>query len=82
LVTIARPSRTEPGLSVLSGGRIQMESNERYYRRRAAQELAAAKRAMTEAAALRRRQLAETYLKRLAELTGADEMRVLEQEYA
>ncbi len=82
LVTIARPSRTEPGLSVLSGGRILMESNERYYRRRAAQELAAAKRAMTEAAALRRRQLAETYLKRLAELTGADEMRVLEQEYA
>ncbi len=82
MVTIARPSRTEPGLSVLSGGRILMESNERYYRRRAAQELAAAKRAMTEAAALRRRQLAETYLKRLAELTGADEMRVLEQEYA
>lgn len=65
-----------------SGGSHQMESNERYYRRRAAQELAAAKRAMTEAAALRRRQLAESYLKRLAELTGVDEMRMLEQEYA
>ena len=59
-----------------------MESNERYYRRRAAQELAAAKRAVTESAVLRRRQLAETYLKRLAELTGADETRALEQEFA
>ncbi|MBB4100785.1 hypothetical protein [Sphingomonas kyeonggiensis] len=82
LVTISRPSRTEPGSSALPGGLHPMESNERYYRRRAAQELAAARRAMTEAAALRRRQLAETYLKRLAELTGADEMRLLEQEYA
>ncbi|MDG2534789.1 hypothetical protein P6144_14095 [Sphingomonas sp. HITSZ_GF] len=59
-----------------------MESNERYYRRRAAQELAAAKHALTEAAALRRRQLAESYLRRLAELTGADEMGMLEREYA
>lgn len=58
-----------------------MESDERYYRRRAAQELAAARRAMTEAAALRRRQLAETYLKRLAELTGADETRILDREF-
>jgi hypothetical protein len=59
-----------------------MESDERYYRRRAAQELAAARRAVTESAVLRRRQLAESYLKRLAELTGADETRMLEQEYA
>jgi len=58
-----------------------MESNERYFRRRAAQELAAARRAVTESAAHRRRILAESYLKRLAELTAADE-RALEQEFA
>ena len=56
-----------------------MESNERYYRRRAAQELAAAQRAVTASALERRRAMAETYLRRLAELTGADEMRVLER---
>ncbi len=59
-----------------------MESNERYYRRRAAQELAAAKRAVTESAALRRRVLAESYLRRLAELTANDDVRALEQEFA
>lgn len=55
-----------------------MESDERYYRRRATQELAAARRAITESAMLRRRMLAETYLRRLAELTGVDELATLD----
>jgi AraC-like DNA-binding protein len=55
-----------------------MESNERYYRRRAIQELAAARHAVTEAAMQRRRAMAETYLRRLAELTGVDEMHMLQ----
>jgi hypothetical protein len=55
-----------------------MESNERYLRRRAIQEVAAARRALTVPALARRRSLAETYLRKLAELTGADEMRLLE----
>ena len=59
-----------------------MESNERYYRRRAIHELNAARTAVTESAMRRRRALAETYLKRLAELTGADETRLLEREFA
>lgn len=54
-----------------------MESSERYYRRRAVQELAAARIAVTEDARTRRRQLAETYLERLSEITGADERRLL-----
>jgi len=62
-----------------------MESNERYYRRRAMQEMAAARRALTADAMQRRRSLAESYLRRLSELTGADESRMLESmqpEYA
>lgn len=55
-----------------------MESNERYYRRRAVQELAAARRAVTFSAWSRRRDLAETYLRRLTELTGVDLTRQLE----
>lgn len=55
-----------------------MESNERYYRRRATQELAAARRAVTVSALMRRRTLAETYLRRLFELTGVDELRLLD----
>lgn len=47
-----------------------MESDESYYRRRAKQELAAARRAITLAGQERRRMLAETYLRRLSELTG------------
>ena len=50
-----------------------MESNERYYRRRAMQEIAAARRAVTQDAMERRRTLAESYIQRLSELTGADE---------
>jgi hypothetical protein len=59
-----------------------MESSERYYRRRAAQELAAARNAVTEGAMLRRRKLAETYLRRLSELTGADEVKLLDHAMA
>jgi hypothetical protein len=47
-----------------------VESNERYFRRRAAQELAAARRAVTPSAMIRRRTLAESYLRQLSELTG------------
>ena len=50
-----------------------MESNERYYRRRALQEIAAARRAVTQDAMERRRMLAESYVQRLSELTGSDE---------
>ena len=59
-----------------------MESSERYYRRRAVQELAAARIAVTETAKLRRQTLAQTYLKRLAELTGSDETVLLDNALA
>jgi len=42
-----------------------MEPDERFYRRRAAEELAAATRAVTEAARDRRVQLAQSFLSRL-----------------
>lgn len=42
-----------------------MESDERFYRRRAAEELAAASRAVTDAARERREQLAQIFLARL-----------------
>ena len=42
-----------------------MESDERFYRRRAAEELAAASRAVTDAARDRRVQLANIFLERL-----------------
>ncbi|AJP72374.1 hypothetical protein [Sphingomonas hengshuiensis] len=57
-----------------------MESNERYYRRRAAQELAAARRAVTAPAMQRRTAMAESFLRRLSELTGADETHRLDSE--
>jgi hypothetical protein len=44
-----------------------MEPDERFYRRRAAEELAAASRAVTEAARDRRVQLAHIFLARLKE---------------
>jgi hypothetical protein len=44
-----------------------MESNQRFYWRRAAEELYAAERAVTPAAQSRRRQLAEYYIGRLRE---------------
>ena len=50
-----------------SGGR-SMESNERYFRRRAAEELAAARRAVTPAARLRRMTLVNSYLEQLRAL--------------
>ena len=43
-----------------------MEPDERFYRRRAAEELAAANRAVTEAARERRVQLAQSFLQRLS----------------
>jgi len=48
-----------------------MESNERYYRRRAAEELAAARRAITPAARSRRMTLVQSYLAQLRAL-GCD----------
>ena len=55
-----------------------MESNEHYYRRRAIQEIVAARHAVTANARARRRLLAETYVQRLSELTGADESILLD----
>jgi len=55
-----------------------MESNESYYRRRATQEIVAARNAITADAKARRRLLAESYVRRLSELTGADESFMLE----
>lgn len=45
-----------------------MESDERFYRRRAAEELAAASRAVTDAARERRVQLANAFLDRLKDM--------------
>ena len=45
-----------------------MESDIRFYRRRACEEMAAASRAVTEAARQRRLQLVETYIQHLKEL--------------
>ena len=55
-----------------------MESNESYYRRRATQEIVAARNAITADARARRRLLAESYVRRLSELTGADESFMLD----
>jgi hypothetical protein len=55
-----------------------MESNESYYRRRAIQEIVAARNAITADARARRRLLAESYVKRLSELTGSDESFMLD----
>ena len=49
-------------------GDFRMESDQRYYWRRASEELYAAARAVTPAAQTRRRRLAESYLSRLREL--------------
>jgi len=48
------------------GGADHMEPDERFYRRRAAEEMAAASRAVTEAARDRRVQLANSFLSRLS----------------
>jgi hypothetical protein len=45
-----------------------VESDIRFYRRRACEEMAAASRAVTEAARLRRLQLVETYIQHLRQL--------------
>ena len=49
-------------------GRAAVESDIRFYRRRACEEMAAASRAVTEAARLRRLQLVETYVEHLKAL--------------
>lgn len=49
-----------------------MESDERFYRRRANEEMAAADRAVTEAARKRRMQLAGIFLERLKASAAAD----------
>jgi len=64
-----RPTRGGWAQAITRGQHF-VESNERYFRRRAAQELAAARRAVTPSAMLRRRNLAESYLRQLSELTG------------
>jgi hypothetical protein len=50
-----------------------MESNHRYYWRRASEELQAAARAVTPAAQQRRRQLAESYFRKLCDLPTRQE---------
>lgn len=70
------PTRIVNG-NACSWGEHSVESNERYYRRRANQEIAAAKRAITPLALERRRELAEHYLRQLSELTGRDETSAL-----
>ena len=50
-----------------------MESDSHYYWRRAQQELQAAQRAVTPAAAQRRRELAQVFLGKLALLESAEE---------
>ncbi len=57
-------------MTSVTRGQHFVESNERYFRRRAAQELDAARRAVTPSAVIRRRDLAESYLRQLSELTG------------
>lgn len=49
-----------------------MESDVRFYRRRANEELAAANRAITVAARARRLQLADSFLERLRAVEAAD----------
>jgi hypothetical protein len=51
-----------------------MESDARFYRRRASEEIAAAGRAVTEAARERRMQLAGVFLDRLKSLENAQEL--------
>lgn len=52
-----------------------MESDARFFRRRAAEEIAAAERAVTSAARERRLQLAETFMFRLGELEARERSR-------
>jgi len=48
-----------------------METDQRYFRRRASEELAAARRAVTDAARERRLMLADSFLERLRTVEGA-----------
>ncbi|MES2326509.1 MAG: hypothetical protein V4499_04155 [Pseudomonadota bacterium] len=47
-----------------------METDQRYFRRRASEELAAARRAVTDAARERRLMLADSFLERLKTVEG------------
>jgi hypothetical protein len=51
--------------AALHRGRVEVESDARFYRRRATEELAAANRAVTQAARERRMQLAQLFLDKL-----------------
>lgn len=51
--------------------RGRVETDQRYFRRRASEELAAARRAVTEAARERRLMLADSFLERLRTADGA-----------
>ncbi len=59
-----------------------MESDIRFYRRRACEEMAAASRAVTNAARVRRLQLVETYLLHLKELKAPSPFSELEMAQA
>ena len=59
-----------------------MESDIRFYRRRACEEMAAASRAVTNAARLRRLQLVETYIQHLKELKAPSPYSELEMAQA
>jgi len=48
-----------------------METDQRYFRRRASEELAAARRAVTDAARERRLMLADSFLERLRTVEGS-----------
>lgn len=54
-----------------AGERVAVESNGRYYMRRAAFEAAAARQAVTPEAAMRRQALAENFARKARELCGA-----------
>jgi hypothetical protein len=59
------------GLRVLSGEGTGVESNERYYRRRAVEERMAAQRAISENARAWHAKLAEDFAERALSCTGA-----------
>lgn len=62
-------------LSTDSGSEAGMESNQRYYARRAVEELRAAERAVTAEARARRRALAQTFLTKAEECAATEAAR-------
>ncbi len=59
------------GIAFERRGEVAVESNGRYYMRRAAFEAAAARQAVTPEAAMRRQALAENFARKARELCGA-----------